>query len=132
MIDFSTPSSSYAYEHIYSNTLLRTWFHRFDTLLSHFDFARLHSFLFLYLTNSRTDLFVSDTHHFLASHSVSSSLPRKAFSLMVASNCQLFCLSWSLTKLMQMQRRAILGELLRWLLRFLWKFWVLVIKLLKQ
>ena len=30
---------------------------------------------------------VSNTHHFLASHSVPSSLPRKAFSLMVASNC---------------------------------------------
>ena len=37
--------------------------------------------------NSRTDVFVSDTHHFLASHSVSSSLPRKAFSLIVASRC---------------------------------------------
>ena len=28
--------------------------------------------------------FVSDTHHFLASHSVNSNLPRKIFSLMVA------------------------------------------------
>ena len=43
--------------------------------------------------------FVSDTHHFLASHPVSSSLPRKAFSLMVASNCTLFYLSRLLTKL---------------------------------
>ena len=32
---------------------------------------------------SRIDVFVSDNHHFLASHSVSSSLPRKALSLMV-------------------------------------------------
>ena len=53
-----------------------------------------HSFLILfYLRNSRTDVFVSDTHHFLASHSVSSSLPWKVFLLMVASNCQLFYLS---------------------------------------
>ena len=37
--------------------------------------------------------------YFLASHSVSSSLPQKAFSLMVASNCELFYFSWSLTKL---------------------------------
>ena len=43
--------------------------------------------------------FISDTHYFLASHSVSSSLPRKTFSLMVASNCKLFYLSWSLRKL---------------------------------
>ena len=49
--------------------------------------------------NSRINGFIYDTHHFLASHSVSSSLPRKAFSLMVASNCQLFGLSWSLAKL---------------------------------
>ena len=43
-----------------------------------------HSFLILlYLRNSRIDDFVSDIHHFLASHSVSSSLPRKAFSLMI-------------------------------------------------
>ena len=59
-----------------------------------------HSFLILfYLRNSRIDVFVSDTHYFLASHSVFSSLPRKAFSLMVALNCQLFYLSWSLRKL---------------------------------
>ena len=51
-----------------------------------------HSFLILfYVRNSRIDVFVSDTHQFLASHWVSSSLPRKAFSLMVsASNCQLY------------------------------------------
>ena len=56
-----------------------------------------HNFLILfYLKNF---FFVSDTHHFLASHSVNSSLPRKIFSLMVASNCQLFYLSWTLTKL---------------------------------
>ena len=59
-----------------------------------------HSFLILlYLRNSRIDVFVSDTHHFLASHSVSISLALKIFSLTVASNCQLFCLLWSLTKL---------------------------------
>ena len=53
-----------------------------------------HSFLILfYLRNSRIDVFVSDTHHFLACQSVSSSLPRKIFSLMVAINCQLFYLS---------------------------------------
>ena len=53
-----------------------------------------HSFRILfYLRNSRTDVFVSDTHHFLASHSVSSSLPWKVFLLMVASNCQLFYFS---------------------------------------
>ena len=56
-----------------------------------------HNFLILfYLKNF---FFVSYTHHFLASHSVNSSLPRKIFSLMVASNCQLFYLSWTLTKL---------------------------------
>ena len=37
--------------------------------------------------------FVSDTHHFLASQSVPSSLPRDAFSIMVASNFQLFYFS---------------------------------------
>ena len=53
-----------------------------------------HSFLILfYLRNSRIHVFVSDTHHVLASHSVSSSLPRKVFLLMLASNCQLFYLS---------------------------------------
>ena len=50
-----------------------------------------------------TDHYVVETYamtsKFLASYSVSSSLPRKAFSLMVASNCQLFHLSWSLRKL---------------------------------
>ena len=51
------------------------------------------------LRNSRIDVFVSDTHYFLPSHSVSSSLPQKAFSLIVASNGQLFYLSWSLRKL---------------------------------
>ena len=51
-----------------------------------------HNFLILfYLKNLY--FFVSDTHHFLGSHSVNSSLPRKIFSLMVASNCQLFYLS---------------------------------------
>ena len=53
-----------------------------------------HSFLILfYLSNSRIDVFVSDTHHFLASHSVSSSHSWKTFPLMVTSNCQLFYLS---------------------------------------
>ena len=52
-----------------------------------------------HLRNSRIDVFVWGTHCFLASHSVSSSLHRKAFSLIVVSNCQLFYLSWSLTKL---------------------------------
>ena len=48
----------------------------------------------LWLTLSKLYVsFVSDTHHFLVSHSVPSSLPRKAFSLMVASNRQLFYLS---------------------------------------
>ena len=83
--------------HMYSlkvTPLLHTSFHRFDTLLSHFDFARLPQFfILLYFTNSRTDVFVSDTHHFLASHSVSSSLTQNVFSLMVASKCQLFYLS---------------------------------------
>ena len=38
-----------------------------------------HSFLILlYPRNSRIDVFVSDTYHFLASYSVSSSLPWKA------------------------------------------------------
>ena len=59
-----------------------------------------HSFLILfYFRNSRIDFFVSNTHYFLASHSVSSSLPRIAFSLIVPSNCQLLYLSWSLRKL---------------------------------
>ena len=59
-----------------------------------------YSFLILfYFRKWRIDVFVSDTHQLLVSHSVSSSLPRKAFSLMVASNYQLFYLSWSLTKL---------------------------------
>ena len=57
-----------------------------------------HSFLILfYLRNLRIDVFVSDTHYFLASHSVSSSLPQKTFSLMVAQ--KLFYLSWSLRRL---------------------------------
>ena len=56
-------------------------------------------FILFYLRNSRIHVFVSDTHHFLGSHSFSSSLPRKAFLLLVASNYQLFHLSWSLTKL---------------------------------
>ena len=39
-----------------------------------------HKFLILFfLRNSRIDVFVSDSHHFLASHSVNSSLPRKGF-----------------------------------------------------
>ena len=77
-------------------TFLRMWFHRFDTLLSHFDFACLLSFLILFcLKNSRFDVHV----HFLASHSVPSNLPRKSFSLMVASKYLLFYLSWSRTKL---------------------------------
>ena len=40
----------------------------------------------------------SNIHYFLASHPVSSSLPRKVFSLMAALNCTLFYLSWSLRK----------------------------------
>ena len=43
--------------------------------------------------------FVSDTHYFLAFHSVSSSLPQKAFLLMVASNFQMFYPSRLLRKL---------------------------------
>ena len=59
-----------------------------------------HSFLILfYPRHSRIDVLVSDTHHFLASHSVSSSLAWKVFSLMVTSNCLLFYLLWPLTKL---------------------------------
>ena len=85
--------------HMYAfrvTSFLRMWFHRFDTLLSHFDFACLLSFLILFcLRNSRFDVHV----HFLASHSVPSNLPRKSFSLMVASKYLLFYLSWSLTKL---------------------------------
>ena len=52
-----------------------------------------------YLRKWRIDLFVSNTHHFLVSHSVSSSLPRKTFLLIVVSNIQLFYLSSSLRKL---------------------------------
>ena len=53
-----------------------------------------HSFLIVfYCRNSRIDVFISGTHLSLASHSVSSSLPRKVFSSMVCSNCQLFYLS---------------------------------------
>ena len=55
--------------------------------------------ILFYFKNSRIDVFVSHTHYFLASHSVSSSLPRKTFSLMLASKCRLFYLSWSLRKL---------------------------------
>ena len=48
--------------------------------------------ILFYLRNSRINVFVSYTH-FLASHLVSYSLPRKAFSLMLASNYQSFYLS---------------------------------------
>ena len=65
---------------INSNPLLRVWFHPFDTLLSHFDFTHLlYFFILFYLRNPRIDVFVSVTYCFLASHSVSSSLPRRAF-----------------------------------------------------
>ena len=56
-------------------------------------------FILLYLKTSRSDVFVGNTHHFLVSHSVSSNVSPKIFSLMVASNCQLFYLSSSLMKL---------------------------------
>ena len=62
-------------------------------------FLVCHSFLILfYLRNSRIGVFASDTAswHLI---SVSSSLPPQTFLLMVASNCGLFCLSWSLRKL---------------------------------
>ena len=62
-------------------------------------FAIVSSYCLFYLRNSKIDVYVSDTHYFLASHSVSSSLPWKAFLLIVASNCQLFYVSWSLRKL---------------------------------
>ena len=85
---------------INSKLLLRMWFRRFDTLLSHFDLLVCYIFLILfYIKDSRIDVFVSDTDYFLAPHSVSNSLHQKTFSLMVASNCQLFYLSWSLRKL---------------------------------
>ena len=67
-----------------------------DLILSSPIFTLLvcHSFLILfYLRNSRIDVFVSNTCYFLSSYSVSSTLPRKAFSFMVASSCQLFYLS---------------------------------------
>lgn len=45
-----------------------------------FDFLRLRLFPILFcLRNTTVDVFVSDTDHFLASHSVYSSLPQKAF-----------------------------------------------------
>ena len=66
-----------------------------DLILSSPILTRLvcHSFLILFYLKNFFFFFVSDTHHFLASHSVNSSLPGKIFSLMVASNCQLFYLS---------------------------------------
>ena len=58
-----------------------------------------HTVLILfYLINSRINVFVSDRHLFVASHSVFSSLPRKALSLMGDSNFQLYHLSWLLAK----------------------------------
>ena len=81
--------------------LIRTYLMtNFSTFLWHFAYVISSIWLWLFvivssyyffLRNSRLDVFISDTHHFLASHSVSSS--PFSFSLMVASNCQLFYLS---------------------------------------
>ena len=81
------------------------------------------SFLLLfYLISSKIDPFVSDTDHFLASHSASSGLPRNAFLLIWAQTVSYFTFHnrW---RSLALQCRAILGELLRWLLRFLQKFY---------
>ena len=93
MTDFSTPSPLYAYGRIQSNPLFAYILDFIDLILSTPLLISLvcHNFLILfYLRNSRVDVFFSDTHHFLASYSVSSSLSQKAISLIVASNCQLF------------------------------------------
>ena len=81
--------------------LLRIWFHRLGTLLSYFEFSRLLQFPHIPLPQKfkNWSFFVLDTHHFLVSYSVFCSLLRKVFSLMEPSNCQLFYLSWLLTKL---------------------------------
>ena len=85
--------SCFAFHDHWSHMISSIWYSPFPFWLSSFAIASSHCFT---SKNSRIDVFVSGTHYFLASHSVSSSLPRRSFSLTMASNCQLFCLSWSL------------------------------------
>ena len=99
--DFSSPLTTFT--HIYAFRVTPFCVCDFIDLIVYSPILTLldcNSFLMLFcLRNSRSDVFVSDTHHFLVAHSVSSSLPQKIFSLMMASNCQLFYLSLSLTNL---------------------------------
>ena len=94
MTDSSTPppSSPSPCMHIYSFKVTPFYVRDFINLILSSPILTLlvcHSFLILfYLINSKIDVFVSNTHHFLASHSVNSSLPQKALPLMMTSNCQ--------------------------------------------
>ena len=87
-----SPSSPSPCMHIYSFRVTPFYVRDFINLILSSPILTLlvcQSFLILfYLINSKIDVFVSNTHHFLASHSVNSSLPQKALPLMMTSNCQ--------------------------------------------
>ena len=95
---FFDPSQIPPCSHMFAFRVPLSFAYVISLILSHFAIVSSYRFTseiqnFMTHPKKPVSFFVSDSHHFLASQSVHSNLPRKVFSIMVASNFQLFYFS---------------------------------------